>query len=131
MTKKRLTDEELAREAKSWDDREISPANWEDAPEAVPRARESVAISIRLPRPMVEILKEFARRSGVGYQVLLKKWLDERIQQEQGRRRETIQLVSPTIVREAAAFTAGQESKLTESAQIDEVGRMAERLPSP
>jgi len=31
---------------------------------------------------MLEILKEFAGRSGNGYQVLMKRWLDERIRQE-------------------------------------------------
>jgi hypothetical protein len=34
---------------------------------------------------MVAILKEFARRSGIGYQVLMKKWLDERIVREHDR----------------------------------------------
>jgi predicted DNA binding CopG/RHH family protein len=46
-----------------------------------------VAISIRLPRQTVEIRKEFARRSGIDYQVLIKRWLDERIRQERERRR--------------------------------------------
>ena len=85
MTEKRMSDEELAEEARRWDRREVSPAGWEDAPESVPRAKESVSISIRLPRLMVEVLKEFARRSGIGYQVLMKRWLDERIRQERER----------------------------------------------
>lgn len=88
MTKKRMSDEELAQEAKQWDNREITPSGWKDAPEAVPRAGESVAISIRLPRAMMEILKEFAARTGTGYQVLMKRWLDERIRQERKRRRK-------------------------------------------
>ena len=88
MTEKRMTEEELAEEARRWDEREVTPAGWEDAPEAVPRAKESVSISIRLPRPMVEILKEFARRAGIGYQVLMKRWLDERIRQERERFRQ-------------------------------------------
>ena len=40
------------------------------------RARESTQINIRLPCQMVEILKEFARRAGIGYQVLMKRWLE-------------------------------------------------------
>src|SRR5260221_10727760 len=85
MTEKRATDEELAEEARRWDNQTITPAGWEDAPDAVPRARESIAISIRLPKQMVEILKEFARRSGLGYQVLMKRWLDDRIRLEHKR----------------------------------------------
>jgi hypothetical protein len=79
MTEKRLTNEELEEEARRWDARELTPAGWEDAPDAAPRANESIQINIRLPRRMVAILKEFARRYGIGYQVLMKRWLDERI----------------------------------------------------
>jgi predicted DNA binding CopG/RHH family protein len=128
MTEKRMTDEELAEEARRWDQREITPASWEDAPDAVPRAKESTQINIRLPRQMVEILKEFARRAGIGYQVLMKRWLDERIRQERERfrqeqerlRREreraerppTIKLVSPTFLSQAAVFEATNVSHL-------------------
>jgi hypothetical protein len=128
MTDKRLTDAELAEEARRWDHGEATPAGWEDAPEAVPRARESVAISIRLPRQMVEILREFARRAGIGYQVLMKRWLDERIRQERERLREeqerhrrereraqrppTIKLAAPTLFSQAAAFDASAVSDL-------------------
>jgi hypothetical protein len=31
---------------------------------------------------MLTILKAFARREGIGYQVLMKRWLDERISEE-------------------------------------------------
>jgi predicted DNA binding CopG/RHH family protein len=135
MSEKRMTNEELAEEARRWDNREITPAGWEDAPEAVPRAKESMQINIRLPRQMVEILKEFARRSGIGYQVLMKRWLDERIRQERERfrqeqerlRREreraqrppTIKLVSPTILSLAAAFDASSVRNST-AAPLDE-----------
>jgi hypothetical protein len=128
MTEKRATDEQLAEEARRWDSREITPAGWVEAPDAVPHARESTQINIRLPRQMVEILKEFARRSDIGYQVLIKRWLNERIRQERDRIREeqerlrrqqeraqrppTIKLSSPTILSEAAAFDASQVSDL-------------------
>jgi len=82
---KRLTDEELAREAQRWYKCEDSPTNWQDAPEAVPRASESVAISIRLPKQLLALLREFARRKRIGYQVLIKRWLDERIRDEYKR----------------------------------------------
>lgn len=88
MSKKRATDAELAEEARRWDSRELTPKGWDDAPDAVPRARESVAISLRVPAPMLEILKEFARREGIGYQVLMKRWLDERIRSERDRTRK-------------------------------------------
>jgi hypothetical protein len=88
MSKKRASDAELAEEARRWDSGELSPKGWEDAPEAVPRAKESVPISLRVPAPMLEILKEFARREGVGYQVLMKRWLDERIRSERDRKRK-------------------------------------------
>ena len=126
MTERRINEEELAEEARRWDERRVSPVDWEDAPDAVPRAKESVAISIRLPRQMVEILKEFARRTGIGYQVLMKRWLDERIRQErerfrkelERRRRElaqyppTFQLFSPTVLSKAAAFDASGVSDI-------------------
>src|SRR5260370_31310438 len=88
MKGKVTTDRELAAEAKAWDERKRTPAGWQDAPEAVPRVAESMAISIRLPRKMLAILKEFADRAGIGYQVLMKNWLDERIRKEaRGRKK--------------------------------------------
>lgn len=85
-----MTDEELAKEAAAWDSRQITPSGWEDAPDAVPRDKESVVTSIRLPRVMVDILMEFAARSGVSYQVLMKRWLDERLRQEQERLQQQV-----------------------------------------
>ena len=70
--------EELAREAADWDLRRARPDDWRDAPEAIPRVGVSKAISIRIPAQMLAILKAFARREGIGYQVLMKRWLDER-----------------------------------------------------
>jgi hypothetical protein len=113
MNEKRATDEELAREAQLWESGAMTPSGWEDAPGAVPRVAESVPISIRLPRRLLAILKEFARRKGVGYQVLIKRWLDERIRHEHKLLRENarheqqvIKLISPTIVSHAASFDA-------------------------
>jgi hypothetical protein len=76
--------DELAREARGWDAGEAEHEGWREAPEAVPRAGASTAISLRVPRQMLDILKAFARREGVGYQVLMKRWLDDRIRQERG-----------------------------------------------
>jgi predicted DNA binding CopG/RHH family protein len=36
----------------------------------VPRAQEATAISIRIPSALLAVLKKFAEREGVGYQVL-------------------------------------------------------------
>jgi hypothetical protein len=84
---KSATDQALAEEAKLWDERKLTPADWHAAPDAVPRAAESMPISIRLPCQMVTILKELAQRAGIGYQVLIKQWLDERIRHESQRRK--------------------------------------------
>jgi hypothetical protein len=128
MNDERMSAEEMAEEARRWAAGELPPGGLVDAPDAVPRAKESVSISIRLPRLMVEILKEFARRSGIGYQVLMKRWLDERIRQERKRLRQeqerlrrerertqcppTFRLASPTFLAQAAVFDASSVSDL-------------------
>jgi hypothetical protein len=86
MSEKRMSDQELAEEARRWDSRELTPAGWEDATDAVPGAQASESISLRLPKSMLAILKEFARRECVGDQVLIKRWLDDRIRIERERR---------------------------------------------
>lgn len=73
---------ELACEAREWDRGDRSPDDWVDAPEAVPGVAASTTISLRVPKQMLDILREFARRQGVGYQVLMKRWLDDRIRAE-------------------------------------------------
>jgi hypothetical protein len=123
MNNQRMTEAEMAEEAQRWAEGKIPLGEFVDAPEAAPRAGESVAISIRLPKKLVEILKGFARRSDIGYQVLIKRWLDDRLQLEHKRLREerarqkrqqeelaqrqmTFNLKSPTIFSQAAAFDA-------------------------
>ncbi len=76
---------ELEREAQEWDSGARTPEGWTEAPEALPRAPAATLISLRVPVPMLRILKAFAERQGVGYQVLIKRWLDERICQERDR----------------------------------------------
>lgn len=73
---------EVAREAADWDRRRVTSTNWQDTPEAMPRVGVSQAISIKISNQMLSILKAFARREGIGYQVLMKRWLDERIREE-------------------------------------------------
>jgi predicted DNA binding CopG/RHH family protein len=53
----------------------------------IDRTGKTVAISIRLPERQLQILKEFARLDGVGYQTLMKRWLDDRIRDEHARMR--------------------------------------------
>lgn len=72
---------ELERQAKGWQEGTESLCDFEDS-DAEPRRNESVAISIRMPREQLRVLREFAKRQGVGYQVLMKRWLDDRIQLE-------------------------------------------------
>jgi len=130
MKDKRPKDEELAKEARLWDERRLTPAGWEDAPEAIPRVADSVPISIRLPRQMIAILKEFARREGIGYQVLIKQWVDDRIRDEHARQKRDVRFPGPVIRLQAAVFHASPTFSLTPEANLDEVGRLASRLPA-
>lgn len=77
--------EELEREAKEWELRELTPGGWQEAPQAIPRVGASTTISLRMPTQMLAVLKAFARRERVGYQVLLKRWLDDRIREERDK----------------------------------------------
>ncbi len=83
----RATRDELAEEAAAWTDGRLTPEGWRDAPEAVPRAAESKAISIRIPVTMLQLLRGFAKREGIGYQVLIKRWLNDRLRAERERLR--------------------------------------------
>jgi predicted DNA binding CopG/RHH family protein len=87
---KQASDEQLAEEARQWDSGLVNTKGWVDAPEAIPRIKESTQISLRLPTNMLEILKEFAKRKNIGYQVLLKEWLDDRIKLERNRLAERV-----------------------------------------
>ena len=83
----RASREELEREAEDWDRGVLTPRDWQDAPEAIPRVGASTSISLRVPNDMLAILKAFARRQGIGYQVLLKPKSTEgmTMQQRNGR----------------------------------------------
>lgn len=83
----RTSSDALAQEAAEWDSGKRTPKGWHDAPDAVPGVGRSQAISLRMPTELLEILKVFARREGIGYQVLLKRWLDERVQFERDQLR--------------------------------------------
>jgi len=75
----RTSNKTLADEAILWDEGKIDPKTWDDTPEALPRHSETESISLRLPKTMLAIIKEMARREGLGYQTLIKQWLDEKI----------------------------------------------------
>jgi hypothetical protein len=107
-----MTDEELIQEAARWDERRVDPKDWTDSPGSVPRGGEAVQISLRMPSKMLEILREFAQRQGVGYQVLMKRWLDDRIRQEHNEmieRGRIIVLQQPEFLRHAASFVPTDE----------------------
>lgn len=88
----RTPHDELAKEAADWDAHRVTPAQFEDAPDAVARSEEAQAISIRMPKKLLVLLKQFAEHEGMGYQVLIKKWLDDRVRFERDRmRRERLQ----------------------------------------
>lgn len=73
-----------------WDAGTMPRDGWYDDPEAIPNIGKSTAISLRVPTDMLTILKEFARRERIGYQVLMKRWLDDRIREERDKLREKI-----------------------------------------
>lgn len=85
----RTSHDVLAQEASDWDTRRLTPAGFEDATDAVPRAREATAISLRMPTALLTVLKKFAEREGIGYQVLIKRWLDDRVREERDRLRRS------------------------------------------
>lgn len=82
LSRIRTPHEALAREAREWDERARTPEGFVDAPEAIPNASRSTAISIRIPTQLLELLKTFASREEIGYQVLIKRWLDDRLRDE-------------------------------------------------
>ena len=96
-------DNELDAEAIRWESGGTDPSGWVDAPEAIPRVRASTPISLRLPTQMLRILKLFAEREGVGYQVLMKQWLDERIREERDKLAERVS--SGDTVHEGISFS--------------------------
>ena len=78
------------------------------------RAKASESISLRLPKPMLVILKEFARREGIGYQVLIKRWLDDRIRAEHAAR------VSASPAQSAAILVFEQPPMILQAASFDD-----------
>jgi hypothetical protein len=86
-TPTRTPHRDLAAEASDWDHRSRRPSGFRDAPDAVPRGHEAIAISIRMPEALLALLKRFAEREGIGYQVLIKRWLDDRLRLERERLR--------------------------------------------
>ncbi|MDP2937479.1 MAG: CopG family antitoxin [Dehalococcoidia bacterium] len=107
--------EDLEREARDWDLRELNPRGWNDAPEAVPQVRSSASISLRIPVKMLTIIKAFAQKEGVGYQILMKRWLDDRIREERDKLtpQHIVKLREPKMVALAAAFSPSKEQVLT------------------
>lgn len=130
MTKHRATEQQLAEEARQWDRKELTPRDWQETPEAVPRADESVSISIRLPRTMLTILKEFAAREGIGYQVLMKRWLEQRVREERERLfpATQVRLKQPRLIREAAGFVGLVGDKVSDKANVGEIGLVVDQI---
>ena len=75
-------DAKLAQEARLWDGGALRPADWLDAPDAVPRSAESATVVIRLPKRTLAVVEAFARREGVGCDALVSRWVDERVIEE-------------------------------------------------
>ena len=86
---KAASDRQLADEAEQWSSGTLRPDRWKDTHEAVPMHASSTPISIRVPTQMLTVLKAFAEREGVGYQILVKRWLDDRIRAERSKLSES------------------------------------------
>ena len=106
-TYRRASPEELEREAKEWELRVLTPGDWQEAPEAIPRVGASSSISLRMPTQMLAVLKAFAQREGIGYQVLLKRWLDDRIREERDKiaKQQIVTSQQPQTDTEPESFT--------------------------
>ena len=78
----RASPERLAAEAQAWQQGAPLGDGWQQAPEAVVRHKASTTVTMRMPIDMLAVLKGFAERKGIGYQALVKQWLDERIRVE-------------------------------------------------
>lgn len=79
------SDDQLAAEAEYWSKTTQLPDGWIDAPEAVPRRADAKSVTILMPTRMLDILEAFAERDGVRCQVLINRWLDERIREERDK----------------------------------------------
>jgi predicted DNA binding CopG/RHH family protein len=90
MKKKTSTAPDLAKEAARFStDKDFDRSGGWTATEPTDDVRDATtAISLRLPGRQLQILKEVARRQGIGYQTLLKRWLDERLREEVSSHRD-------------------------------------------
>ena len=124
INQKRTSSNDLEIEARNWDLRVLTPEDWHDAPEAIPQAAASTMISLRMPIQMLTILKAFAQRQGVGYQVLLKRWLDERIRKERDilAKKQVVKLSGPRMFAVSVSMQPEQDQ---------EVRVLATLLPDP
>ena len=85
MKKRSRKDEDRARRAQLWSEGELSGEDWIEDERGLPRGLESEQISLRLPRRLLAVIRGFAKRRGIGYQTLLKDWLDDRARYEARR----------------------------------------------
>ncbi|MEW5987850.1 MAG: CopG family antitoxin [Chloroflexota bacterium] len=101
MAKKKIPDfSSEAEEAHFWSTHSIDDYldGLEDAPlpQVSPEAR-TQAISLRLSTKTLTALKQAAAKRGVGYQTLMKQWLEEKLQEgEQPEQREFEEIVVRT-----------------------------------
>jgi predicted DNA binding CopG/RHH family protein len=74
-----------------WEDTEEVPeGETEIAPEfrakALERAREKQLLSLRLEKRQIALAKRIAREKSIGYQTLMRSWIDEGIKKELAKR---------------------------------------------
>jgi hypothetical protein len=108
-----------ARRARLWGEGKLSGKDWLDDSRAIPHLRESEQISIRLPKRLLTLLRTLAKRRSIGYQILLKDWLDDRAREEARRelgRSTGLTAETRLLVLKAAASLGVQPERLKDSA---------------
>lgn len=120
---KQPSKKELAEEAIAWDAGAVRTEGWKQVPEAIPQAKAATAISIRLPAAMLDVLKAFAEREGVGYQALIKRWLDDRIKEERKKLGKPSQRAFVSLSAEDAAELQEAAERVTR--MLSRAGRAA------
>ncbi|MBK1791099.1 CopG family antitoxin [Persicirhabdus sediminis] len=73
-------------EAKFWQDHELSPSLMNSSVHS-PTVRDSTTITLRFDPRMLSRIKRLARSRHLNYQSMMKQWLAERIEDEQGKLR--------------------------------------------
>lgn len=121
--------EQYRKETLAWVSGEWDPKDWTDSPKSAPEGH--AVVNLRVSPKLLEILREFARREGIGIEALIKYWLTDRIIDEREILRSdradafgsTMQGI--TIMNEEEARLQKEKN---EASRKDSLARRAKRL---